>query len=341
MKISKTTLAVTFAATLISGLASGGGTESTASSERGAAVGAKAFRAPHPVHQINSEEENDRKSIPARKLESVPPAEQLAEVLAGTVPAIFYYLVVPGTNFHPRDSTVTVTYAGSGCIYTNGGQVVAQLPLPDGATVNYLRTYYRRNDAGQSSTVWLTKYAPGTATLTDVATVNATQTGALVYTDLSILLSDVVQNDIYGYVAIWQGTGAFNNTLCGVRVAYASAPTGTYTSVTPCRLIDTRSTNPPNLSTVPRDLQITGSCGIPAGATAVTANVTTADPTAGSWMAVWPQGGSYSGTSNLNFGAGEIVANSAVLQLGATGQITARVGAGTAALILDVSGYYY
>ena len=335
-KIAKPVLGAS--ALLFAIVATGVAAQAVQGTESGAAAGAWTKRA-KPVQVFDAGEDQTELRAKAKVLKSVQDPAELATALDGTQPNSFIYLLVPGVNFQPKDNSTTVTYQGGGCISTNGGQVIAQLPLPDNAVVKYLRLYYDRALVGQSSTAYFTRYQPSTQGALDVFSVSASGTG--LGTILSAEQSHVVDYFTYGYQAIWWGTGAVNNQFCGVRVAYYSPPNGTYTAVTPCRRIDTRSTNPPNLTPVPRDFQITGGCGVPTGATAVTANITTDQTTTSSYMAIWPQGGSWSGTSNLNWTAGQIVANAAVLVLGPTGQITAGVSTGSAALILDITGYFY
>ncbi|MEA2560134.1 MAG: hypothetical protein QOH06_1638 [Acidobacteriota bacterium] len=120
-----------------------------------------------------------------------------------------------------------------------------------------------------------------------------------------------------------------------------STPPLDFHTVTPCRLLDTRSSTP-LASGVARTITLSGTCGIPATAKAVAANLTVLGATAQGNLVVYPTGIPVPATSNANFSAGQVRANNAQLPL-AGGQVNARafvVGGGTVHLILDVTGYY-
>jgi len=260
----------------------------------------------------------------------------------GAVPQYPYYLVIPGISFQPKDSRTTVSYSSGGCISIQGNsdpEVVTQLLLPANTTVKRMRLFYNRDNTDQKSQALFTKFDPSTAIASFVSNVSAVRTD--LDSDISDEMNELIDPYTYGYQISWRGAPASNNKLCGVRIVYYSPPAGSYTPLTPCRLIDTRTTNPPNLSPVPRNFQISGQCGVPTGATAVTANVTTDQTTASTAMAIYPSGTSWPGNSSLNWSTGQIVSNSAILTLGADGMVSAFIGVGSAALILDITGYFY
>lgn len=124
--------------------------------------------------------------------------------------------------------------------------------------------------------------------------------------------------------------------------------TGSFYTVTPCRIVDTRNSDGPfggpafaPLST--RTFAIPGSCGIPVDATAIAANLTVTNATGAGHFVVYPAGTPQPSTSTLNFAPGQTRANNAVLTLGVSGQITVFCTlpfGGTADLVLDVAGYF-
>ncbi|HYG63736.1 MAG TPA: ELWxxDGT repeat protein, partial [Thermoanaerobaculia bacterium] len=127
--------------------------------------------------------------------------------------------------------------------------------------------------------------------------------------------------------------------LWALPVAQLTGP-GFYT-VTPCRAVDTR-TGAPLASGVNRTFMVAGSCGIPADATAIAANLTVLTPAGGGFVVAWPAGTPLPGTSNVNFSAGQTRAASSILSLSATG-LAARAtlaGGGTVHLLVDVVGYF-
>ena len=74
--------------------------------------------------------------------------------------------------------------------------------------------------------------------------------------------------------------------------------------------------------------------------TAVVVNVTAVNPTAASYLTVWPDGEPRPLASSLNFAAGDNVPNLLTVALGEDGKIDVYNAAGTVELLVDVEGYY-
>ncbi len=130
-------------------------------------------------------------------------------------------------------------------------------------------------------------------------------------------------------------------TLETPLVVRAPAALGFYT-VTPCRVVDTRSYSPKPLKPgESRRIAVGGTCGIPYTAAAASLNVTVTAPTADGYLAVWPDEDPPPPTSTLNFTAGRTRAANAIVELLPTQrQIVVYNGSGgTAHVILDVNGY--
>lgn len=124
---------------------------------------------------------------------------------------------------------------------------------------------------------------------------------------------------------------------------YQGGATSFYT-VTPCRVIDTRTTSP-ILSNTSRQVTVAGVCGIPSSAKAVSANITAVTPTNTGFLSIYPTGIAQPNTSSLSFKVGANRANNAVLTLApdGTGTVTAFglvSGGGQVHMILDVNGYF-
>ncbi len=117
-------------------------------------------------------------------------------------------------------------------------------------------------------------------------------------------------------------------------------------TLTPCRLVDTRTADGPALSpSEPRFFQAIGKCGIPGTAKSVVANITVVSPTGSGYVQVWPADAPKPPTSVINFSAQQTRANNAVLQISADGLGILAVqpvvaGGGTVQLIIDVNGYF-
>jgi hypothetical protein len=114
-----------------------------------------------------------------------------------------------------------------------------------------------------------------------------------------------------------------------------------FTTVQPTRLLDTRegvgAVGPGG--TLP--LQVTGRNSIPAsGVTAVQLNVTVTNPTAGSFLSVFPSGTALPNVSNLNFDPGETIANSVIVPVGQDGRIDFFNHVGRVDVVADISGYF-
>ncbi|SDP06922.1 Alpha-tubulin suppressor [Nakamurella panacisegetis] len=130
------------------------------------------------------------------------------------------------------------------------------------------------------------------------------------------------------------------------RGAVSAAPVvaGAAVSVTPARIADSRSGLQipgalPAAGTAP--VQVTGRGAIPAdGVAAVLATVTVVDPQQAGYLTVWRSGSTRPGTSNLNFRAGQTIANMVLVRVGAVGGIEVFNGSsGSVQVVVDVTGY--
>jgi hypothetical protein len=123
-----------------------------------------------------------------------------------------------------------------------------------------------------------------------------------------------------------------------------SGPPSSFYTVMPCRLADTRLPSPGNPLQADEDraFGVVGSCDIPAGAVAVSLNVTAARATAPGHLRLHPGGSSIPLASTVNFAAGQTRANNAIVPLGTLGDLAvySGQGAGTVHVIIDVNGYF-
>jgi hypothetical protein len=94
----------------------------------------------------------------------------------------------------------------------------------------------------------------------------------------------------------------------------------------------------------PRTVQITGRGGIPAGATAITANLTVTSQTKAGFVTLGPTPVSSPTTSSINFPVGDNRANGVTVPLSGGGAVSAvyisQTSGWTTHLILDVTGYF-
>jgi Cysteine-rich secretory protein family len=132
--------------------------------------------------------------------------------------------------------------------------------------------------------------------------------------------------------------------LFAVGAAPASAAGGgRYVPVTPARILDTRyglgAPPGPLAAGGSLNLMVAGSGGVPpTGATAVVLNVTVTGSAAAGYLTVWPAGGAVPLASNLNFTAGQTVANLVQVGLGAGGQVSIYAST-TLHVIADAEGW--
>lgn len=114
--------------------------------------------------------------------------------------------------------------------------------------------------------------------------------------------------------------------------------------VTPARLLDTRNgTGAPaaRLGTAGLlPLQVTGRGGVPTGARAAVLNITAVSPSNRSNLRVYPHAAGVPNTSNLNYVAGQTVADLVTTALSADGLVDIRSSTGTVDVVADVTGYY-
>ena len=152
-----------------------------------------------------------------------------------------------------------------------------------------------------------------------------------------------------GRVSLFNSTG-WVHVIADVVGYYSSTPPGSggrFTSLTPTRLLDTRTgegrggTPGPLDGGQAIDLQVTGVGGVPAsGVTGVALNVTVDQPTGSGFLTTWPAGEGRPNASTHNFVPGLTVANLVLAKVGAGGRVSLFNSSGTTHLVADVIGYF-
>jgi hypothetical protein len=137
-------------------------------------------------------------------------------------------------------------------------------------------------------------------------------------------------------------TGYTSATARSTATIPVGAAPGTYRSLSPARLLDTRVNGPKVGWGQARTLQVTGAGGVPSsGVSAVVLNVTVTETTASGYLTVSPTGTARPVVSNLNWTAGTTIPNAVTVKVGTGGQIDLfQSGPGSAQVIVDVGGYY-
>ncbi len=161
------------------------------------------------------------------------------------------------------------------------------------------------------------------------------------YSNLGLPAGIVAGPDGMIWFVAWEGSL--------VKMRITPDPSGEFTSLTPARILDTRDGTGRGGITSPLgegasfDVQITGRGGVPGTpgqVSAVVLNATVVEPSASSFLTVWPAGLAQPLISNLNYLAGQVVPNLVTVAVGAGGKISVYNRFGTADVIFDVVGYY-
>lgn len=152
-----------------------------------------------------------------------------------------------------------------------------------------------------------------------------------------------------GTVSIKNGSGGTVQLVADVNGYYVGGEAtsgGTFTSLVPDRVLDTRNGTGSSIGAVPAKgsvtVQVAGAGGVPStGVAAVALNVTVTSPTRGGYLTVHPSDQTRPVVSNLNFSAGQTIANAVTVMVSATGQVTFYNGSGgTVQIVADVNGWF-
>ncbi|HEX9303730.1 MAG TPA: hypothetical protein VGA31_04685 [Thermoanaerobaculia bacterium] len=139
----------------------------------------------------------------------------------------------------------------------------------------------------------------------------------------------------------------------GITTMTDVTPGVPFVGVAPCRLVDTRVTTSPNfpapygppalVAGSPRDFDLNSDpqCpGIPASVQAYSLNITVVNTQGPGFILVYPTGGTQPTVSTLNYVAGQVVANAAIVPSSGSGSITVVAGVSGTDLIIDINGYF-
>lgn len=150
-----------------------------------------------------------------------------------------------------------------------------------------------------------------------------------------------------GLLALWDdlSKGWNDADLGGALAKDAGCRRGLFYTLPPCRLLDTRhQPSSPLWSSVPREMSVAGSCGVPPSATAAAFNVTVANPTRAGSLTAFATGSTPAPmTGVVDFRVGTTRAGAVVLGLSFGGTVSilpVLQGGGAIDVIVDVSGYF-
>jgi hypothetical protein len=120
-------------------------------------------------------------------------------------------------------------------------------------------------------------------------------------------------------------------------------PTGDFHTAIPCRLWDSREDGPVLSSGEVREIDVTGLCGIPDSAVALSLNVTAVQPSGTGQLVLGPGGEPVPPTSTVSFTAGRDRATNAILKISNSDVLKVApsvAGGGTVHVVLDVNGWF-
>ncbi|MFI5865481.1 PKD domain-containing protein [Streptomyces sp. NPDC051546] len=148
-----------------------------------------------------------------------------------------------------------------------------------------------------------------------------------------------------GHVQMFNGGWQPVDLIADVTGYFKASAASGYTALPPVRAVDTREGLGTPKGQVPGygtfDVAMAGHRGVPKGATAVALNLTATNPQESGHLTAYPGGHAVPATSNVNFSAGQTVANAVIVPIGPDGKITVRNGSWKPAdVVIDVAGYY-
>jgi hypothetical protein len=122
-----------------------------------------------------------------------------------------------------------------------------------------------------------------------------------------------------------------------IEVPTIGAP---FSALPPTRILDTRESGGPVGPGAVRTVRVAGVANVPLKAGAVVMNVTVDQPTANGFVTVYPTGQPTPLASNLNFVAGQSIANLVTAKIGEGGSVNIFNLAGQTHVLFDVVGWF-
>ncbi len=235
--------------------------------------------------------------------------------------------VVAGNNI---TYTITVNNAGPG----NAASVSLSDTLPTGTT------FVSLSSPGGWSCTTPSVGAGGTVSCSDASLAP----GSAVFTLVVAVAPSVAAGTVISNTATVSSTTSDPNpgNESSTATTTVASSGGNYNTLTPCRLLDTRSGSALTSGTA-YVLTAQGFCGIPVSARSVALSVTAVQPTGSGFLTLYPADQSAPLASTINFSANQVLANNAIVLLSADGKIKILPlvgGSGSVHVVIDVMGYF-
>ena len=285
---------------------------------------------------------------------------------------------VPCNTYNTLQGTSMATPAVSGSIallrQSTVANSVALLKTTGGAVAGWPQKSVKLNNAivglpgptgpvsgvasGSQVAVSWSAGSPGSGTLSSY-TVTAAPGGQTCTTSgLTCTVTGLDPTKSYVFTVIPTGTTGIGPGRSSASIPMPNVPAAPsdYVPLNPARLLDTRSISK-GASTIDgndlgcgavgqgsgnvRTLEVLGRGGIPSsGVSAVALNVTVVDPASANFVTVYPSGTSPPNASNINFVAGQIIPNMAIVKLGTDGKIAIFNQSLATQVLVDVVGWF-
>lgn len=257
------------------------------------------------------------------------------------------------TDAGGNQATTTSTYTTSGSFYTpitpkrvldtrNGtgttksgpvaadGTVKLKLAGVDGLPTSGVTAVALNITATEATKIGVIAAYPDGGTLPNVSNVDFKANQNVANTVIVEVGSD-------GSVDLANRSAGTTDIVADLEGYYAIGASSGYTPVDQVRVLDTRKTKVPVAAGQTVKLSTSAYPGI----SAAVMNLTVVDATGNGYVRAYPDGGAVPTTSNVNYLAGQTVANEAVVAVGSDGDIDfTNYGKGQADLIVDLSGYF-
>jgi hypothetical protein len=234
------------------------------------------------------------------------------------------------------------------------GVLSTSVNVPVGARITGIE--FVITGAPQSGSVFFYRYTPLT-TDSSVALYTAMTSGSGISVYASPALAEVF-NGTQTFEAYYSVASAVSSSYCkGIRVRYVPPQSG-FVSITPVRVYDSRFSMTPDANGVlqggsnrtvsvanGRDVNtgaLNNTTAVPTNATSIAYTLTVANTAGGGFLAVNPGGVTAVSASTINWSsANQTIANTGVVRLGGSRQVTVvHGGGGGADFIIDIVGYY-
>ena len=263
------------------------------------------------------------------------------------------YHIVGGHEFFTSAGAMSRTFF-SGIFPGSQELMTATVPLPPGSTIRGF-SFWADNGVSTSLTMTMNRLGADGFSVGPVgsATAAANTFASTTQTD-SGAMNQVAGTSEY-YTLSANMTGTSTQRIFAARVAYVPAPI--FVAISPARVYDSRkSGNTPNGLLAPNSNRVVSvkdarnDAGavttpdiVPAGATAITFNLTVTGTTGPNFLSVTPGDATSVTASSINFPGGDDRANGGVSKLDASRQIKVFNGdqSGSTHFIIDVTGYYF